>query len=73
MHTSQQISNESDQLISRRALALRWGVSVETIKRRQRDGILRAIRFNERLLRYKLRDVVAIEASAGGAKWTAEI
>jgi len=52
----------SEQLMSRKALANRWGVCRETIKRAERAGLLRAIRFNQRLLRYKLSDILAIEA-----------
>lgn len=67
MHTTQQISKESDQLLSRRALASRWGVSTETLKRRERDGTLNPVRFNRRLLRYRLSDIVAIETAAQSA------
>jgi hypothetical protein len=63
-----QIDNQSEQLLSRGALAQRWGCCIETIKRRERAGILKAIRFNERLLRYKLSDILAIEAAAGGGQ-----
>ena len=58
-----------EQLLSRRAVAQRWQTSIETVKRREKEGLLRAIRFNERLLRYKLSEIEAIEAAAaGGAK-----
>ncbi len=50
-------------LISRDQLAQRWGVSKETIKRREREGLLNPIRFNQRLLRYRMEDIVAIEQS----------
>jgi hypothetical protein len=59
------VAESSEQLLSRKALANRWGVCRETIKRAERAGLLRAIRFNERLLRYKLSDILAIEADAG--------
>ena len=55
-----------EQLLSRRALANRWQTSTETIKRREKEGLLKAIRFNQRLLRYKLSDVEALEAGAAG-------
>ena len=61
------VEQASEQLLSRKALANRWGVCRETIKRAERVGLLRPIRFNERLLRYKLSDIVAIEA-AGESK-----
>ena len=63
---SQQFSDKSEQLLSRAALAERWDCCIETIKRREREGILKSIRFNQRLLRYRLSDIVAIETAAGG-------
>lgn len=51
------------EFISRDQLAKRWNVSKETIKRREREGLLNPIRFNQRLLRYRLRDIVEIEQS----------
>jgi hypothetical protein len=58
-----------EQLLSRRAVAQRWQTSIETVKRREKEGLLKAIRFNERLLRYKLSEIEAIEAAAAeGAK-----
>jgi hypothetical protein len=48
-------------MISRAQLAKRWGVSKETIKRREAEGLLQPIRFNQRLLRYRLEDIIAIE------------
>ncbi len=64
-----QVPAISEQLLSRKAVAERWQTSVETVKRREKEGLLRAIRFNERLLRYKLSEIEAIEAAAaGGAK-----
>ena len=50
-----------DKLISRARLAERWGVSAMTIKRKEKEGQLPVIRFNERLVRYRLSDVIAIE------------
>jgi hypothetical protein len=55
-----------EQLLSRKAVADRWQTSVETVKRREKAGLLKALRFNQRLLRYKLSDVEALEASTGG-------
>ena len=54
------------QLFSRKELAARWGVSTETIKRRARSGILPTMRFNQRLLRYKICDIERIERDAYG-------
>lgn len=55
--------NGSQAFLSRYELAMRWGVSKETIKRREREGLLTPIRFNQRLLRYRLEDVIEVERS----------
>jgi hypothetical protein len=60
-----QTNQAKEVLISRRQLAARWGTSTETVKRRERQGILKSIRFNQRLLRYRLSDIERIEAEAG--------
>jgi predicted DNA-binding transcriptional regulator AlpA len=52
------------RLLSRRQVAVKEGVSVETIKRREKQGLLNPIRFNSRLVRYRLSDVLAYEAAA---------
>ncbi len=65
---STQKSARPEQLLSRRAIANRWETSVETVKRREKAGLIKAIRFNQRLLRYKLSDVEAFEATAAGGE-----
>jgi len=60
----QEIGIENERLLSRQQVALREGVSVMTIKRRERQGLLHALRFNRRLIRYRLSDVVAYEQQA---------
>ena len=57
------VPTKTQQMLSRRDLASRWGVSTETIKRRERAGFLRAHRFNLRLIRYRLDEVEAYERS----------
>jgi predicted site-specific integrase-resolvase len=52
--------------MSRREVAQRWGVSVETIKRRTREGLLHPVRFNQRLIRYPLSEIIRIEKEASG-------
>jgi len=59
-----QTAAAAERLLSRGELASRWSCSRETLKRREREGILRAIRFNQRLLRYKLSDILAVEEAA---------
>jgi predicted site-specific integrase-resolvase len=54
----------SERFLSRQQVAARWGVSTETVKRRTRDGLLAVTRFNARLLRYRLSDVLELERDA---------
>ena len=58
--------NSSDSLatISRKALAQRWSCSVETIKRKEKVGILNPLRLGKRFLRYRLSDIEAIEKAS---------
>jgi hypothetical protein len=63
---NKRIVSPPEQLLSRKAIAARWQTSVETVKRREKAGLLKAIRFNQRLVRYKLSDIAAFEAAAGG-------
>jgi hypothetical protein len=58
----------SQNLISRKTLAVRWQCSPETIKRRTREGLLHPIRFNQRMLRYKMSEVMEIEDATTQAK-----
>jgi len=60
------LSQASEQLISRKALATRWQCSPETIKRRTREGVLHPVRFNQRMLRYRMSEVVSVEQEASG-------
>jgi len=48
------------QMLSRRQLAERWTCSIETLRRRERDGTLNTRRIGS-LVRYRLRDIEAIE------------
>lgn len=57
---------EDERFLSRQQLARRWRVSLETIKRREKEGLIRALRFNQRLLRYRLSDIQEVEAKARG-------
>ena len=50
-------------MLSRRGLASRWGCSIETIKRRERAGILPRLKLG-RGVRYRLSDIEKIEAQA---------
>jgi hypothetical protein len=54
----------NEQLLSRKEIASRWNVSTATVKRRSRDGGLPTVKFNQRLVRYRLSDVLRIEDEA---------
>ena len=54
-----------DDFISRPDLAAHWDCHVETLKRRERQGLLHPIRFSPRLVRYRLTEVRALEREAG--------
>ena len=51
------------ELLTRRELCDRWSVSTETLKRRERAGILHALKLG-RGVRYRLDEVERIEADA---------
>jgi predicted site-specific integrase-resolvase len=56
-------TNTEPYSLSRRDLAERWGCSIETIKRREKAGILRAMRLGG-LVRYRLSDIRKIEGES---------
>lgn len=55
--------NLNIEFLTRNELARRWRVSTETIKRRERAGILPVLKLG-RGARYRLEDVTRIEAEA---------
>ena len=57
--------NNSNELglLSRKQLATRWQVSKETIKRREKDGVLPVLKLG-RDARYRLSDVLRLEREA---------
>ena len=50
-----------ETLLTRSELARRWKVSIETLKRRERARILRPVRLDGRVIRYRMRDILRIE------------
>jgi len=50
-----------ESLLTRRELADRWKVSIETIKRRERARVLRPLRLEGRIVRYRMSDIARIE------------
>jgi hypothetical protein len=55
--------NTADRLLSRRELAARWSLSTETLKRRERCGILPSLKLG-RGVRYRLADIERLETEA---------
>ena len=58
--------DKEQALLSRKQVAARWSVSLETIKRREAAGLLHPIRFSQRQLRYRLAEIVSVERAAAG-------
>jgi hypothetical protein len=58
-----------DMLLTRLELARRWKVSIVTLKRRERARILRPVRLDGRVIRYRVSDVLRIEEE--GYDWKA--
>jgi hypothetical protein len=50
-----------DTLISRSDLAKRWGCSIETLKRREKSGIINGLRLSARMVRYALDEVLRVD------------
>jgi hypothetical protein len=57
---------KEDSLLTRRELARRRKVSIETLKRRERAKILRPMRLDGCIVRYRMSDVVRIEQEGCG-------
>jgi hypothetical protein len=55
---------DTEVLLSRKQVANRWSVCTETVKRKERAGLLSPVRFNQRLTRYRLSDVITLEQEA---------
>jgi hypothetical protein len=55
--------DEAARLLTRRELSGRWQLSTETLKRRERCGLLRCLKLG-RGVRYRLSDVEALEQAA---------
>ena len=53
--------NTFPEMLTRKELAERWRCSVETIKRRERAGILHPVILGARMPRYRRTDIEAIE------------
>ena len=62
-HKTHLAAQTPEHWTTRAKLAKRWWVSIETVKRREKSGILRAYKFG-RVTRYRLSDVEQIEKDA---------
>jgi hypothetical protein len=51
--------------LTRRELATRWRCSGETIKRRQRRGLLNPVYLSARKILYRVSEIEALEADGG--------
>ncbi|HEY3899949.1 MAG TPA: hypothetical protein VGM54_15180 [Chthoniobacter sp.] len=58
---------QPQRLLSRRQVCQRWACCPMTLARREAAGLLQPIRFNARLVRYRLSDIEAIENAAQAA------
>ena len=52
------------QFITRKQLAERWDVSIESLKRYERRGILSPVKIAPRVLRYRFAEIEARETEA---------
>jgi hypothetical protein len=66
MKNSNATNSTFPKLFSRKDLAVRWNCSIETLKRREKSGILNPTILG-RLVRYRLEEIEAVEA-AGATK-----
>jgi len=62
-HINIQSTSRDEEYQNRNEVASRWHCSVETIKRRERAGILKAYKLGK-LVRYRLSDILKLEAEA---------
>ena len=66
MPTHNKTETPAERFLSRKEMAARWAVSIETIKRKVRAGLLHPYYLGERAVRFKLSDIEQIEAEAAG-------
>jgi hypothetical protein len=54
-----------EELISRPGLARRWECHTESVKRREKKGLLHPIALSPRMVRYRMSEVLKLESEAG--------
>ena len=57
-------SLESDPSLTRKQLAERWNITTRTLKRWEKAGRINPLTLSSRVIRYRLAEVLAIEADA---------
>jgi len=62
------LSTPGATFLTRRELAMRWRCSGETVKRRQRPGLLHPIYLSCRKILYRLAEVEVIEGNGNGGE-----
>jgi hypothetical protein len=55
--------DKTTRLLTRKGLSDRWQVSTETLKRRERCGLLKCLKLGKGI-RYRLSDIEALEEAA---------
>jgi hypothetical protein len=53
-----------EELISRSGLARRWKCHTESLKRREKKGLLHPVALSSRMIRYRMSEVLRLEAEA---------
>ena len=60
-------AKKEEILLSRKQLCRRWDCSFMTLYRREAAGLLHPLRFNSRMMRYRLSEILAIEKAAAAS------
>jgi hypothetical protein len=55
---------KDDMLVSRAEVMRRWRIFIGSVKRREKEGVLRPVRIGWRAVRYRLSDVVGADEQA---------
>jgi hypothetical protein len=58
----------TELMMTRKELALRWNCGVSTLKRKEKRGLLTALRIDRRLVRYRMSQIIEIERNAARAE-----
>jgi hypothetical protein len=61
MHKHVPVRDAPQKFVTRREAATRWRCSTETVKRKDRAGLLHPVRLSRRLLLYELKEIEALE------------